>query len=263
MGTFSSSVLYEEPGHRFIHLGWEEKEEQGVVQTNQYIIVHGNEVVLLDPGGAHVFPRVLANVAEIVNISDVTNIFYSHQDPDVSSGVALWLSIADRAKVHISSLWIRFLPHFGIYDQSRINPLKDTGEEIRLRDGYALKTVPSHFLHSTGCFSLYDPKSKILFSGDIGAAVFPQGKRYPVVEDFDAHLPYMEGFHRRYMSSNKACSNWVERVSSLELRGIAPQHGAYFPEDQVPRFLNWFRQLRCGVDILEEFVSSSKSLRRI
>jgi hypothetical protein len=35
MGTFSTSVLYEEPGHRFLHLGWEEKEEQGVVQTNQ------------------------------------------------------------------------------------------------------------------------------------------------------------------------------------------------------------------------------------
>ena len=71
---------------------------------------------------------------------------------------------------------------------------------------------------------------KILFTGDIGAAVFPPGKRHPVVDDFDAYLPYMEGFHRRYMSSNKACANWVDRVSSLEIRGIAPQHGAFFPE---------------------------------
>jgi flavorubredoxin len=34
----------------------EEQEEEGVVQTNQYMILHEDEVILVDPGGAHVFP---------------------------------------------------------------------------------------------------------------------------------------------------------------------------------------------------------------
>jgi flavorubredoxin len=51
-----NSLLFDNGTHKFYFLGWEEKEEE-IVQTNQYLIVDGNEAVLLDPGGAHVFPR--------------------------------------------------------------------------------------------------------------------------------------------------------------------------------------------------------------
>ena len=70
----------------------------------KYVITSGREIVLLDPGGAHVFPRVLANVAELVDLKAISHIFYSHQDPDVSLGITLWLSMAERAMVHISEL---------------------------------------------------------------------------------------------------------------------------------------------------------------
>lgn len=252
MTDFKTSVLFEEADHRFLHLGWEEQEEKSIVQTNQYMISHGGEVILLDPGGAHVFPRVLANVAEIVDMKDISNIFYSHQDPDVSSGITLWLSIAERTKAHISELWVRFLPHFGIYENSKIRAIPDRGGDIRLKDGTALKCIPAHFLHSTGQFSLYDPVSKIIFTGDIGAAVFPEGKRYPIVEDFDDHVKYMEAFHRRYMASNRACKRWVKEVSALDVRAIAPQHGAVMRGETVKQFLNWFGNLECGVDIMDQ-----------
>jgi flavorubredoxin len=225
MSSFDTSVLYEDGNHRYLHLGWEEKEEKSIVQTNQYMIIHNGEVVLMDPGGAHVFPRVLANVAEIVDIGSVSQIFYSHQDPDVSSGITLWLSIAEKAKAHISGLWTRFLPHFGIYETSRIVAIPDRGGDLT---------------------------SRILFSGDIGAAVFPEGKRYPAVENFDDHLRYMEGFHKRYMASNSACRRWVDAVSKLKIDAIAPQHGAVIKGDDVDRFLNWFGNLKCGVDIMDQ-----------
>lgn len=252
MSSFDTSVLYEDGNHRYLHLGWEEKEEKSIVQTNQYMIIHNGEVVLMDPGGAHVFPRVLANVAEIVDIGSVSQIFYSHQDPDVSSGITLWLSIAEKAKAHISGLWTRFLPHFGIYETSRIVAIPDRGGNLTLKDGTKLPCIPAHFLHSTGQFSLYDPTSRILFSGDIGAAVFPEGKRYPAVENFDDHLKYMEGFHKRYMASNSACRRWVDAVSKLKVDAIAPQHGAVIKGDDVDRFLNWFGNLKCGVDIMDQ-----------
>ena len=234
-------------------LGWEEKEEGMAVQTNQYIIVSGKEIVLLDPGGAHVFPRVLANVAELVDLKAIRHIFYSHQDPDVSSGITLWLSMAEKALVHISELWVRFLPHFGVYDERRLVPIPDKGDTLNVGTGVRLMLIPSHFLHSTGCFSLYDPLSKILFTGDIGAALFPKGKRYPIVSDFESHLPYMEGFHRRYMASNAACRSWVRRINSLDVETIAPQHGAVIQgRENVKKFLSWFEGLRCGSDIVDQ-----------
>jgi len=260
VSLFSTTVLYESPTHKFFHLGWEEQEEEGYVQTNQYMIQDGDEVILLDPGGAHVFPRVLANVAEVVDLSKVRHIFYTHQDPDVSSGVTLWLPIAERAKVYISGLWTRFLPHFGVYDQRRIVPIPDGGGTLTLASGTQLQFIPSHFLHSTGCFSLYDPVSRILFSGDIGAAVFPHGKRYPEVRDFDGHVQYMEGFHKRYMASNTACRKWVDMVSRLDIDVIAPQHGAVMKGEAARRFLNWLKDLRCGVDIIDNFYNAQGKL---
>jgi len=250
--VFDTRVLFDNGSHRFLMLGWEEAEEKGIVQTNQYLIVDGDEGVLLDPGGAHVFPRVLANVAEQIDLNRISHIFYTHQDPDVGSGIMLWLSMCENAQVHISSLWIRFLPHFGIYDMRRVEPIPDEGGVIRLKSGVELRLLPAHFLHSTGNFVLYDPVARALFSGDIGAAVFLEGKRYQVVQNFEEHVKLMEGFHRRYMTSNVVCKKWVDMVSQFEIDIVAPQHGAVFTGENAQKFLNWFKDVHGGVDYIDE-----------
>jgi flavorubredoxin len=81
-------------------------------------------------------------------------------------------------------------------------PIEENGKTITLSSGGVLEVVPSHFLHSTGCYSLYDPQAKVLFSGDIGAAAFGSEK-YVFVDDFDEHKKFIDMFHRRYMGSNK------------------------------------------------------------
>lgn len=249
---YQNEVLFDNGSHKFYFLGWEEKEEE-IVQTNQYLIVDGDEAVLLDPGGAHVFPRVLANVSEIIEPSKITHLFYTHQDPDVTSGIILWLSIAENSKVHISNLWVRFLPHFGVYDQKRVVAIPDQGDTIRLKSGNVLELIPAHYLHSTGNFNLYDPVARILFSGDVGACVFPAGKKYREVVDFESHVKNMEAFHRRYMTSNTACRKWVDVVSKKQIDTIAPQHGAVMKGECVKKFLNWLKDLRCGVDLIDQF----------
>jgi flavorubredoxin len=243
-------VLYEDEDHKFVWLGWEEEEEEGLVQTNQYLIVSGGKGVLLDPGGVYTLPRVLATISSYIDPDDIHYIFFTHQDPDVSSGIAVWLDNTP-ADVYISKLWVRFVPHFGSLSTSRIKGIEDHGGEIVLPNGARLRFIPSHFLHSTGNFSLFDERSGILFSGDIGAAVFKHGERYLFVEDFEEHVPLMEGFHRRYMASNKACRLWVNKVRALNPNMIAPQHGAIFKGPAVEKFLSWFERLQCGVDILE------------
>jgi len=111
--------------------------------------------------------------------------------------------------------------------------------------------IPAHFLHSTGNFSCYDTASKILFSGDIGAAVF-QKDTYVFVDDFNEHLKIMEPFHKRYMASNIVCKKWVSLVSKYDIKMIAPQHGAIFDKENVKKFLNWLSELKCGVDIIDQ-----------
>ncbi len=249
------NVLYDENEHKVVWLGWGEDDDKGAVQTNQYLIVHRGKGVLLDPGGVHLFSRVVAVISNYINLDNIESIFFSHQDPDVSSGIALWLGVT-KADIHISNLWLRFVPHFGIIDQNRLKGIEDGGGKIELQGGGVLDLLPAHFLHAPGNFVLWDPQSKILFSGDIGAAVFSRENRKLFVDDFDSHVTLMEGFHRRYMSSGKLCRRFAQKVRKTAgeetIRMIAPQHGGIFQGDTAQRFLSWLEKLECGIDIIDE-----------
>lgn len=244
-------ILYDDGRHRFVWLGWDEEEDDGLVQTNQYLVVHDGVGTLLDPGGVHVFPRVVTNISRYIELKNIAHIFFSHQDPDVCSGLALWTGVT-RAQVHVSKLWLRFLPHFGSVDPTRLVGLDDRGGRIPWPDGQALKVVPGHFLHSVGNHTVFDPVSRILFTADIGAAIFPAGQHHAFVEDFRAHVPCMEGFHRRYLAGNAAVRRWTSIVRSLGPTMLAPQHGAIFKGGDVERFLAWMDELRCGIDLVDE-----------
>ncbi|MCF7929032.1 MAG: MBL fold metallo-hydrolase [Spirochaetales bacterium] len=252
-------VLYQEGDHSFIWLGADPNLKRGVVQTNQYLIIDKGRGTLVDPGGVHLFSRVVAVVSRFININDIDTIIFSHQDPDVSSGIALWLGVTS-AKIYVSSLWLRFLPHFGIVDTSRVLGIEDTASSLNLAGGNRLRFVPAHFLHSTGNYTVFDDASKIMFSGDIGAAVFPEGDEYVFVEDFDEHVKLMETFHRRYMAGNAVLRKWVSLIKSLGPSMICPQHGAIFREDTAGRFLDWLDGLRCGTDDLDSLYQMGKDV---
>lgn len=245
-------ILYEDADHKFIWLGTESKYRKGVIQTMQYLIIDQGRGTLLDPGGVHLFPRVVAAVSRYISVDKIDNIFFSHQDPDVSSGIALWLGVTN-AKVYISGLWTRFLPHFGIVDTARVLPIEDKGGSLKLASGSEMKFIPAHFMHSPGQFNLFDVRSRILFTGDIGAAVFNDGDATVFVEDFRKHIPLIEGFHTRYMASNAVTRKWAGIVARLNPDMIAPQHGAIYKDKTVKEFLDWISNLRCGADLADQF----------
>lgn len=61
----------------------------------------------------------------------------------------------------------------------------------------------------------------------------------------------MEGFHKRYMVSNKACRHWAARIRVMDIDMIVPQHGRLFKgKAMINNFLNWFEELECGIDIM-------------
>lgn len=239
------TVLYESNGHANVLL--EDFGHGLAVQANQHVIVHGGEGMILDPGGHKVYTQALSATNRLLGRSTLRHIFLSHQDPDIVAAVNGWLMTTD-AEAWCSALWVRFVPHFGV-DRlvvDRLKPIPDEGMYLSL-GGAEMVVLPAHFLHSCGNFHLYDPVSKILYSGDLGASL---GMDYVEVPDFDAHVPYMEGFHRRYMASKRVMRAWADMVRTLDVEMIAPQHGALFRgKEMVDRFLTWVGDLECGVDV--------------
>jgi flavorubredoxin len=239
-----ASTLYESGDHRWQVIARDPERPSHLIDTNEYLVTAGSLAMLTDPGGQEIFPAVFSALSEIVDPRRLTHIFASHQDPDVISSLALWLALKPEIKCYASWLWCSFIPHFGGTHDTFL-PVPDEGMHIDFA-GRTLVIVPAHFLHSSGNHHLYDPEAKILFSGDIGAALLPPEQDGLFVTDFDRHARHAKGFHQRWMGSRDARDAWCARASKLDIEMMCPQHGAIYRGKDVQRFINWFSELEIG-----------------
>lgn len=254
----NASILYDQDGHQcisFSHLV-----EGDGIQANQFLIIDQGRASLIDPGGDLTYTPLTIELSKRVKLDNLDYIFASHQDPDIIASLPRWM-MHTTCEVVSSRLWSRFLPHLaspfvtnqiGTSLQNRMIDIPDKG--MRLPFGRSeIVAVPAHFLHSVGNFQFYDPVSKILFSGDMGASLVEESAEQPV-KDFEAHIPHMRGFHQRYMSSNRACKLWADMVRKMDIDMMVPQHGSPFVGQQkINEFLDWISNLRCGVDLIKEY----------
>ncbi|MFL0805381.1 MAG: MBL fold metallo-hydrolase [Agarilytica sp.] len=230
----------------WIMFGRDAEKPEHVIDTNQYMIKSANRAILLDPGGIELFAPMLTAVLHHVPIEQITDLFASHQDPDIISSLGLWDKAIPNCTLHAPWLWEGFIRHFGM-NSITYNSIPDEGGELPLGTAN-LQLIPAHYLHASGNFHVYDPEAKLLMSGDVGAAL--ESVDAPLyVKDFDEHIPKMEKFHQRWMPSNRAKNDWVRRVRELDIDMMAPQHGRIFKGENVTRFLDWFEALEVGIAI--------------
>lgn len=237
--------LYKKSAHSWMVMGRDAERREEVIDTNHYLIQNNGRGLLLDPGGVENFSVVAAEFSKHFELANVEAIFASHQDPDVISSLPLWIQANPDLIVYMPQIWVSFITHFGVKIEN-IRPIPDEGGVITL-GGHDLEVVPAHYLHSSGNLSVYDPQSKIFFSGDIGAALLPDDSTDLFVRNFDEHTQYMEYFHRRWMPSNTAKMRWIAEVRKRDVEMLCPQHGAIFKGDDVDRFLTWFENLDLGI----------------
>ncbi len=220
------------------------------VQANQFLIVDDDTGAILDPGGNLAYGELYLAMTRHFPPSGLTALIASHADPDIIASLDRWTT-ATPAKIYISTVWERFVPHFCKPGKTtgRIVGIPDPGMRIRV-GRHDLIALPAHFLHAEGNFQFYDPVSRILFSGDLGVSLVsgeqarqPQRRLAPL-------LPHMEAFHRRYMVSNKVLRLWADMVAGLDIRMLVPQHGAPLEGPAVGEFIDWVRRLDCGIDLM-------------
>lgn len=249
--------LYNKDGHQCIQFS-DLVVGEGI-QANQFLIIDNNRAALIDPGGDLTYTPLNIELGKRVKTHQLDYIFASHQDPDIIASLPRWMMYT-QCQVVTSKLWSRFLPHLAsqyITQQlnhnldERIIAMPDKGGAIAFGRSEII-VLPAHFLHSVGNFHFYDPVSKILFSGDMGASLVEEHAEQAVA-DFDAHIPHMLGFHQRYMASNKACRLWANMVREMNVEMMVPQHGSPFVgRAMVERFLDWISNLPCGIDLMSQ-----------
>ncbi|MFZ6654221.1 MBL fold metallo-hydrolase [Undibacterium sp. TJN19] len=226
------------------------------VQANQFLIVSDGVGALIDPSGNITYNALVLSMHRYLPKKELKYLFASHQDPDIIGALDKWL-FSTECQLYVSKLWSRFVPHFCNLNRAegRVVGIPDEGMPVYLPDS-VIHAVPAHFLHAEGNFQFYDSKSKILFSGDMGASMVDAleiQKPITTKEEFYAQLHTMSGFHKRYMVSNKVCRFWANMVRQMDVAMLVPQHGRYLlGNEAITAFLDWIENLQCGIDLFTQ-----------
>jgi serine/threonine-protein kinase len=232
---------------------WVGRRHGRMLECNAYLRVwkrDGTEISLLvDPGPPKDLEIVTSKVETVIgSLKRLDFVFLNHQDPDVASNAAPMQQGAPRARVLCSEDTFRLAQFYGL-DASRYTPTESfAGGRMTLATGHDVVLIPTPFCHFRGAVMLYDPQSRILFSGDLFG-----GARASDMLATDRSWPGVEMFHQVYMPSRRALALAVGAIRKLDPQPvlIAPQHGALVSGDDVPRMLDRIEQLEVGLDLLE------------
>ena len=213
--------------------------QDGGLHCNPYLIVDGDEGVLIDPGSVLDFEDVYENVCSIISLEKIKYVILHHQDPDFCSAVPLFEKAG--AKFEIVTHWRTqtLVKYYGI--QSNYYTINENEFKLTLASGRTLGFVLTPYLHFPGAFTSYDYQSRILFSSDLFGAFSYEWSLYAKGD----YIEKMKTFHEHYMPANSIIRPVMELFLGMEINMIAPQHGSIIKENIIAH-IKELRDLECG-----------------
>ncbi len=235
-------LLFQEDLHKIYWVGIS---NETAFRCNVYLIIDGDEAIVVDPGSRSFFAQVQSNIEKLIPLTNIIGLILCHQDPDVAASMVDWLAFNSEIKIISSNRTNVLLPHYGVEEYDFF----DIGESnFTFKSGRELQFIEAPFLHFPGAFTTLDLTSNFLFSGDIWAALDIDWKL--IVDDFDEHCMNMDLFHLSYMASNIATRGFANKLDGLEIDAILPQHGSILDKDNVEDAKEYLKNLQCGTDII-------------
>lgn len=244
------------------------RDPRAILHANPYLRVFrgigGDRVpfyLLIDPGSSSDFAVVSNKVGKLAgHISRVSAMFINHQDPDVGSSAALISArYAPTAPILCSEATWRLIVHLNLQRDRFVNMDAFEGG-YPLPTGHIVIPVPSPFCHFRGALMLYDPATRVLFSGDLFGGITSVDADGLFADDSD--WSGVRAFHQVYMPATKALARAVDAIRRLEpkVELIAPQHGRLLRGPLITTFLDRIERLPVGLDILDDENCGPESL---
>jgi flavorubredoxin len=211
--------------------------------ANPYLIVDGDEAVVINSGSRSDFPLVMMKIMQsgIVPASIVA-LIYQNYDPRVCGSIPHMEGIIERDDLKIISDEANhmFIRHY--CDRARLVGLGEIGFEFRFRSGRCLQFVKIPYAHSAGCFVTLDSRTGILFTSDLFSGYAQewdllmnlQPECYQCLAPSTGACPHevnccpvadILDFHLKIMPSERALKFALEQIARLPFTMIAPQHG--------------------------------------
>jgi len=218
-------------------------DKQSGLHCNPYLIIDGEEAVIIDGGSRPDFPVVLMKILRTgVAPSAIVALIYDHYDPDLVGSAHNFESIISRRDLKIISDAANnmFIRHY--YIESSLTTIESLNYEFNFSSGRTLQFIPTPYAHAQGSFITFDTQSNIAFTGDIFGSY---GSNWELFFKLDEKcrrdcknmnecqlgksvcpLSGMIKFHKNVMPSEKALRLAIGKIMKLSAKLIAPQHGS-------------------------------------
>lgn len=212
------------------------------LQCNPYLIIDGEEAVLIDPGSTLDFELVYSNVIKLIPLEKIRYVVLQHQDPDLCSSMPLFEAKGLRAKIVTHWRAATLIRYYGVKSEFYI--VNEHEYKLTFGNQRVLYFHPTPYLHFPGAIVTYDVMSKVLFSSDLFGAFTENWSLF--ADCVDGYCEAMKTFHEHYMPGNEVLRPVVERLAALDLSMIAPQHGSII-RFELMKYINTLRELECGI----------------
>ncbi|WP_051283786.1 oxygen-binding di-iron domain-containing protein [Desulforegula conservatrix] len=212
------------------------------LHCNPYIIIDGNEAVLVDGGSRPDFPNVMMKILQTgIHPSSIKAMVFHHYDPDLCAGIPNFEDIIGREDLMIISDYQNkaFIKHYSV--ASRILSLEQMNHEYVFSSGRRLTFHNTPYAHSSGSFVTFDNVAKVLFSSDLFGSFgrdwdlyFEYHRECQTCSDYEncprqkpsCPVVDMMKFHQSIMPSNRSLKMALEIMAEIPFEMIAPQHGS-------------------------------------
>lgn len=227
--------------------------------SNAYLLIDGDEAVLLDPGSVRHFKQFYRKLTELVPLKRISYVVLHDADPDSCACVPLLERKGSVFTVITSRQTQRQLSSLGVISPCYV---VDVDDEVKLKSGRKLTFVPTPYLGTAGCIATYDISSGTLFSGDLFSAVGGEASKVGEAEaavgadagvaSEDAmtvteadHLTSVTRFHQELMPSRDIVRTVLATMANLSITAIAPQYGPTIRTNAID-YINHIRDTECG-----------------
>ncbi len=229
-------------------------------QCHVYLIVNGEDSVLIDPGSRITWPGTRKKIQEHIPLESIKYLVCHHQDPDITGAVDFLIREAPRPDRAIVCHWRTeaLLVHYD-WGLSFYRP-EDHDWKLELTGGRLLQFALTPYLHFPGSICTFDKVSGILFSSDIFGAFTEDFQLYARDESY---LEQMRPFHEHYMPSREILNHGLKQLDRFPIRMIAPQHGSIILEELVRPLMAALKEMDCGIFLIPGYQDSIHGLSRL
>jgi len=217
-------------------------------QCHVYLLEHGDQSVLFDPGGRLTWPEVRRKVEEVVPFDAIRWFVCHHQDPDITASLPIIDDLITRDDAAIVTHW-RAAALVKHYDLRVPFWLVDQNDWRLDLGGRELTFHFTPYLHFPGAFTTFDPQTGTLFSSDLFGGFTDDWQFYATDESY---FEAMRPFHEHYMPSREILARGMATLAELPIALIAPQHGELVPEPLVTTMIERLSNLDCGLYLMVE-----------